>query len=150
MRRPDGRVLLFLAGSMIVVGLIFGLACLKLGIGSDPSAWGLLFVSAAFFNGGFALWALGLVLRALWFLPGREVDDAELGSLQNSPTTFPEVVIGGAVFFGGLIAAFVLYTAFNPPGSPSESEAEGMAAKLEAQANELEAMSGNLVLGSER
>lgn len=75
LKRPSGTGLLWTGGAMLGVGALL----ILIGFTADRGLWwSWLILGSSLASVGSMLWALGAVVRALFFLPGREVTSAEL------------------------------------------------------------------------
>lgn len=84
LKRPTGEWLIIFG----VMGAFVGLVLLLFGLitpAQNPSKWPLTWGGIAVVHLSFALWFLGQVQKALWFLPGQESkapDDDEAPAAQ--------------------------------------------------------------------
>lgn len=63
--RPTGQLQLNLAAAFAILTLVAGLAALE-----TSYQWAAVILAGAFFSLALILWLTGMVLRAIWFLPG--------------------------------------------------------------------------------
>jgi hypothetical protein len=80
MKRPDGTTPLTLAWAFFVGSIVIAFIAYSMDVatyeGIDPNKialqWTLWLLSGALFQLWLVLWAVGSILRGLWFLPGEE------------------------------------------------------------------------------
>lgn len=92
---------------MIIGAIAFLLSLDRSGVGVDSvmRQWTLLILSGSAFGLAMMLFAVGWILRAIWFLPGREIEPE--AAVTSSPAEIDDTNSSRSLAYGLIGAVFV-------------------------------------------